>query len=237
MVVNPCRKIIAKGFFPYVYFMISAIRPFILLLFIFSSAAVLAQKPFEEEIIAFRQEDSLRFPGKNKILFLGSSSIRLWADLQNDFPDRPIINRGFGGSTFEDVLLFKDDLLKPYQPRQVVIYCGENDLAGGAEPQKVYDNFRSLFSYIRRLSPKTHVLFISIKPSPSRKHIFEKVKETNSMIRSFLEKQQRAAFVDIFTPMLNPDGTFREELFVEDRLHMNRKGYDIWKKAIKPYLK
>jgi lysophospholipase L1-like esterase len=197
---------------------------------------LVAQKPFEDEINEFKKQDSIQFPGKGKILFVGSSSFRLWKDLQNDFPDHPLINRGFGGSTLHDILVYKEDVIKPYAPKQVVIYCGENDLASGATPQKVFDNFKALFGYIRALSPQTHIAFVSMKPSPSRENILSQVREGNAMIKEYLDKQSRSVYIDIFTPMMSGKNTFRKELFVGDMLHMNRKGYDIWKKAILPHL-
>lgn len=195
------------------------------------------QNPFANEIADFKRQDSIAFPGKGKILFIGSSSFRMWNDLQEDFPERPLINRGFGGSTLDDVLMYKDEIIKPYAPRQVVIYCGENDLANGASPEKVTSNFVTLFNYIRQNFPEASVVFVSIKPSPSRKNILDNVRKANGSIREFIKKQKSAAFVDVFSLMLDKNGNFREELFIEDRLHMNRKGYDIWKKALKPHLK
>jgi lysophospholipase L1-like esterase len=223
------------GLFPYP----KSMRYFILLAtFFFTSVSfVSGQKPFQEEINAFKVQDSLSFPGKGKILFVGSSSFRLWKNLQSDFPDHPLINRGFGGSSFPDVMMYKDEIIKPYAPKQVVVYCGENDLAGGASPEKVLSDFKALFNYVRALSADTHIAFVSIKPSPSREHILGNVKKTNEMIKEFLETQKRAVYVNIFAPMLNPDGSFREELFVQDRLHMNEMGYNIWAAAIKPHLK
>ena len=198
---------------------------------------VTAQHAFQNEIDSFRRADSIAFPGTDKIVFTGSSSFRLWKELQSDFPGHPIINRAFGGSTFDDLLYYRDRIIGPYKPRQVVIYCGENDLAGGASPGKVFENFVEFFRYIRSVSPEAHVLFVSIKPSPSRSQILDKVKEANALIHSFLSGEQRTGYVDIFTPMLDERGNFREELFVQDRLHMNRKGYAIWKAAIEPHLK
>lgn len=212
-------------------------RFLIFIFFAFSIFIASAQKPFADEIAGFRHDDSVSFPGKGKILFVGSSSFRLWKDLQTDFPDLQIINRGFGGSTLDDVLLYKEQIIKPYAPRQVVVYCGENDLANGTSPEKVTANFIELFNYIRGNFPRADVIFVSIKPSPSRKHILDNVRKANGAIRQFLAGQKRATFVDVFSLMLDSNGNFREELFVEDRLHMNRKGYDIWKQALMPHLK
>jgi lysophospholipase L1-like esterase len=215
----------------------SFLRPIIFFLLTVVSITTAAQNQFQKEIDQFKHEDSLSVPGKGKILFVGSSSFRLWKDLQRDFPNHPLINRGFGGSTFTDLLFFKEDIIKPYAPRQVVIYCGENDLAGGATPQKVLSDFKAFFQYIRKHFPKSYIAFVSIKPSPSRKHILNSVRQANKLISDYIASQKRAVYVDIFSPMLDSAGNFREELFVEDRLHMNRQGYDIWKKALQPHLK
>jgi lysophospholipase L1-like esterase len=180
------------------------------LLFVGFVHTLAAQKPFEDEINDFKRQDSIQFPGTGKILFVGSSSFRLWKDIQADFPGHPLINRGFGGSTLHDVLVYKEDLIKPYHPKQVVIYCGENDLASGTPPQKVFENFKTLFAYIRSLSPETHIAFVSIKPSPSRENILSQVKETNSMIRQYLDKQTRSVYIDIFTPMMSGKDKFQK---------------------------
>jgi lysophospholipase L1-like esterase len=203
---------------------------------IFFSFTAIAQVPFADEIAAFKKQDSLSFPGTNKILFVGSSSFRLWRDMQSDFPNHTIINRGFGGATIADVLFHKDHVITPYAPKKVVIYCGENDLAKGTPPDTVVSHFRKLFGHIRQVSPEAPVLFVSIKPSPSRVHLFNEMKKTNEMIQTFLSTQKDAVFIDVFKLMLNKKGQPREELFVNDRLHMNRKGYDIWKKELTPIL-
>jgi lysophospholipase L1-like esterase len=196
-----------------------------------------AQAPFADEIRAFKSRDSVALPAQGQILFAGSSSIRLWKDLAQDFPTQQVLNRGFGGSTFEDVLRYADDIILPYKPRHIVIYCGENDLAKGVAPDVVVEQFKELFARIRTTLPKTTVTYISIKPSPSRIKIIGDVAKTNSMIKAFLSRQKKANFVDVFSLMVDKNGNPREELFVEDRLHMNRKGYDIWKKVLTPIVR
>lgn len=196
-----------------------------------------AQARFADEIRDFQTLDSLNFPGTGKIVFTGSSSFRMWEDMQRDFPDHPLINRGFGGSTLPDLLTYKEILIKPYKPRQVVIYCGENDVASGATPQQVLEDFTKLFRYIREEVPSASIVYVSMKPSPSRSQLIGNIRQGNELIRDFLQKKPNTRFVDVFTPMLDAKGNIRPELFLEDQLHMNRDGYAIWKRAILPYLK
>lgn len=199
---------------------------------------VLAQPAFQNEIQAFKKQDSISPPPKNAILFTGSSSFRKWTDVQTHFPGFTIINRGFGGSVLPDVIRYANDIIIPYRPKQVLIYCGDNDLASSDSitPQIVAARFIQLFNVIRTALPKTRVSFVSIKPSPSRERLMPKMKHANLLIKSFLKKQKNTSYVDVFTPMLLLNGKPKPELFLEDKLHMNEKGYVIWQKAIQPHL-
>ena len=194
--------------------------------------------PFANEIADFKRRDSLQAPAKGSVLFLGSSSFRLWQGIEESFPGVALINRGFGGSSLPDVIAYVDDIVFPYAPKQVVIYCGENDLAGADSitAQTVFERFTHLFRIIRNRLPDAHIAFVSIKPSPSRAHLMPKMVEANSLIRSFLAQEKQTAFVDVYSLMLDKDGKPMEDLFVEDRLHMNPKGYEIWRKALLPVI-
>jgi lysophospholipase L1-like esterase len=196
-------------------------------------------QPFIEEIKAFKKEDSLRFPGSGKILFAGSSSFTKWTDVQNYFPAYPIINRGFGGSSLTDLIYYAEDVIFKYQPKQIVIYCGENDFAGNDSlyPAQVAQRFIELFNLIRARYKKVPIAYISMKPSPARQHLMPKFNVANVMIRSFLNTKKKTAFIDVYHKMLNEDGTPLKDIFVEDNLHMNAKGYAIWQKIIKDFLK
>jgi lysophospholipase L1-like esterase len=196
-------------------------------------------QPFIEEIKAFRQQDSATAPPPKGILFIGSSSFTKWVDIQNYFPDYKIINRGFGGSTLPDVIRYADSIIFPYKPKQIIIYCGDNDLASSltVTADTVFNRFRQLFKLIRNRDKKVHVTFVSIKPSPSRRQLMDSMKKTNMLIRNYLSKQARASFIDVFHPMLDTEGEPIKEIFTEDSLHMNKKGYAIWQKEIKPYLR
>ncbi|KOH44883.1 GDSL-type esterase/lipase family protein [Sunxiuqinia dokdonensis] len=214
-------------------------RLFILIAFIFSNVHINAQSyPFGEQISRFMQQDSIFFPEKGQILFIGSSTFTLWHDVAGYFPGYPIINRGFGGSALPDLIYYANDVILPYQPKQIVIYCGENDFAReeSLSAEVVADRFERLFAEIRAHLPETHVAFVSMKPSPSRVHLMGKFEVANKLIESFLAEKKNTAFIDIYHPMLNEDGTPKQEIFKEDNLHMNQKGYQLWQPIIEPHL-
>jgi len=211
----------------------------LLAVFLFLVGFVKAQNtPFYSEIEHFKKQDSIHFPPKHAILFLGSSSFRKWEDVQKYFPGYTIINRGFGGSTIPDAMRYLNEIVFPYEPKQVVIYEGDNDLASSDKitADSVLNRFEKLFSLIRKHLPNTAIAFVSIKPSPSREKLMPEMQEANSMIKTFLSHQKNAAFIDVYHVMLNKDGTPDKSLFIEDELHMNDKGYHIWQRIIKPYL-
>lgn len=203
------------------------------------SAAVQAQTtPFFNDIQAFKKKDSIQFPPRHSILFIGSSSFTRWTNLQEDFPEYPVLNRGFGGSALPELILYAKDIVLPYHPKQIIIYCGENDLAAAdsVTAVMVLKRFGILFNIIRNYYPNIPIVFISIKPSPSRQRLMPKMAAANKLIKQFLLKKRNTAFVDVYHKMLKPAGAPRDDLFIEDNLHMNKKGYAIWQKAIKPYL-
>jgi lysophospholipase L1-like esterase len=177
-------------------------------------------------------------PPANQILFIGSSSFAMWKDVQNYFPSHPIINRGFGGSSLPDLIRYANHIIFPYQPKQILIYCGENDLAASdtITPSIVLDRFKQLFFLIRSGLPTVPVVYISIKPSPSRQYLMTKMLATNRRIKKYLKKKKRTSFVDVYHKMLDTDDMPLENIFLEDHLHMNATGYAIWQKTIEPYL-
>ena len=195
-------------------------------------------QPFAKEIAAFKKQDSLSFPGTGKILFVGSSSFTLWKDVQQYFPEYPIINRGFGGSSLTDLIRYAPDVIFPYDPRQIVIYCGENDFAGDTSlyPSQVAQRFFDLFNLIRARYKKVPIAYISMKPSPSRQHLMARFNVANVMIKNFLKKKKRTAYIDVYKAMVKENGLPKDEIFLADKLHMNAEGYKIWNKIIEPYL-
>ena len=190
--------------------------------------------PFWNEVQKFKTADSVSFPASNQILLIGSSSFTLWKDIQTYFPDRKILNRAFGGSTLVDVIRYRYEVVYPYQPKQIVIYCGENDFASSdtVTVEMVVNRFTALFNYIRAKYKNVPVAYVSMKPSPSRVRLLEKYKEGNKRIQSFLATKPNTRFVDVYTAMLTPAGEPIPDIFIDDKLHMNAKGYAIWKKIL-----
>ena len=209
------------------------------LFFLLPHAFINAQNPpFFSDIQQFKTQDRHNFPPQHAILFVGSSSFTKWTDMQKYFPGYSIINRGFGGSTIPDAIGYADEIIFPYQPRQVVIYEGDNDLASSdaITADSVLIRFKKLFALIRERLPDASIAFVSIKPSPSREKLMPEMQEANTLIRNFLKQKKNTAFIDVYHRMLNKDGTPNKNIFLEDELHMNAKGYAIWQKAIEPYL-
>lgn len=191
--------------------------------------------PFADEIAFFKQQDSMQPPQANAVLFVGSSSIRLWTTLQQDFAGTTIINRGFGGATIPDVLHYAPEVIYRYKPRKIVFYCGDNDLAASdtLRAEVVTARFIRFFAVVRKTLGPVPFVFISIKPSPSRAHLISKVVAANEQIRQFLASQKKAEYVDVYNAMVDERGIPRGELFGADSLHMNSKGYEIWREKLK----
>jgi lysophospholipase L1-like esterase len=194
--------------------------------------------PFRKEIDAFKKKDSVQMPAPNSILFVGSSSFTKWTDVQDYFPGYPILNRGFGGSSLPDLIRYADEVIYPYQPKQIVIYCGENDIAASdtITAQLVLQRFQLLFGMIRANLGKVPVAFISIKPSPSRWKFEPVIVEANKLIKAFLAKQPKTKFINVHNAMLQKDGSVMEDIFIADKLHMNAEGYKIWQPRIRKAL-
>lgn len=200
--------------------------------------SIAQQPPFWSEISAFSRQDSQLLPGTGMIVFTGSSSIRLWKSLEQDFHGHRVLNRGFGGSTLPDVIRYAREVILKYKPRQVVIYCGENDLAADSSinGKTVLKRFKSLSAIIHDSLPETKILFIALKPSPSRIRLLEEIRDANRRIRRYIKPRKYMDYADVFTPMLGPDGLPPERLFVKDRLHMSPEGYKIWTEVVGPLL-
>ncbi|NDC77202.1 MAG: G-D-S-L family lipolytic protein [Chitinophagia bacterium] len=198
----------------------------------------ISAQPFIKEIEAFRRADSLSRPPEKPILFIGSSSFTKWTSVSTDFPGRRILNRAFGGSSLPHLIQYADDVIFKYDPRQILIYCGENDLTGGPQitADSVLQRFERLMSLIRSRLPRVPVVFLSLKPSPSREALLPVMREANRLIEARIRKMRRTRYLDVHNPMLNADGSMKEDIYVSDRLHMNRKGYEIWMPLIRPLL-
>lgn len=190
---------------------------------------------WEADMQRFEAADAQSPPPRGGVLFIGSSSIRFWDTLAQDFPGVPVINRGFGGSELRDSTWYADRIIVPYAPRQILIYAGDNDLNAGRTPQQLRADFIAFVERVRRDLPKAKIAYISNKPSPSRAQLLPVQRAANTLIAAEA-KRQGVDYIDIFTPMLDASGQPDESLFIEDRLHMNRAGYVIWQRAIAPYL-
>jgi lysophospholipase L1-like esterase len=195
--------------------------------------------PFQAEIDVFIKKDSIAMPAANSILFVGSSSFNYWKDISNYFPGYPIINRGFGGSSLTDIIHFNQETILKYKPKQIYIYCGENDIAASdtITPAIVFERFKTLYTIIRtHLGNKVPIMYVSIKPSVARWSMEEKFVASNSLIRNFINKQKQTQFLDVHSAMLDTNGMVFKDIFIGDKLHMNAKGYAIWQKIIAPTL-
>ncbi|RZL88656.1 MAG: GDSL family lipase [Variovorax sp.] len=202
-----------------------------------SPAYVAAQKRWHGELAAFAQADRERMPGEDGVLFVGSSTIRFWRSLAQDFPQLPVvINRGFGGSTMADCSLFARELVVRYKPRQVLVYAGDNDLAGGQTPLQVLESFARFANAVRAELPNARISFISIKPSPSREKLLPQIREANDIIGAYLNRLPNSEYIDVFTPMLGADGRPRADLFRGDMLHLNDDGYRMWRGVVAGHL-
>lgn len=188
-----------------------------------------------KEIAKFEASDKEQMPPKQAILFAGSSSMVYWKTKQS-FPDLVTINRGFGGSHLSDSIYYAQQCILKYEPSIVLVYAGDNDLAQNIPSAQIKDDFVKLTKLIHAKLPKTGILYIAIKPSPKRWALFKQQQETNQMIADVCNGDVRLRFVDIVKPMLDADGQPRAELFKDDKLHMNEKGYELWTSIIRPLL-
>lgn len=211
---------------------------FTLLLFICYIYMGTAQsKPnFKDDIEAIKTYDKIYETSLAPIVFTGSSSIRKWSNLQVAFGSYNVINRGIGGAVINDITYYLNDLVFVYKPSQIVIYVGENNLPDESEtPQTITDKTIILFNSIRARLPQVPIVYISMKPSPSRDGYQQKCKSANDLINKFISSQEYCTYVDVYTPMLK-DGKSRPELFTNDMLHLNEAGYKLWQQLVEPSL-
>ena len=191
---------------------------------------------WESAIRAFETSDVAARPPGGGIVFIGSSSIRLWTSLATDFPGMPVLNRGFGGSQLPEVTAYVGRIVTPYRPRQVVVYCGGNDISAGRSASDVLADLQALVRAIRVGSPDARIAYISIAPNPARWPQIAIVKAANQAIKEWTATDPRLTYIDVYAAMLGPDGQPKPDIFVADRLHMNAKGYAIWRAVVGPHL-
>ena len=192
---------------------------------------------WDAAIAAFQAQDRSHPPARGAVLFIGSSSIRFWKTLAGDFPEVKTINRGFGGSEIDDATFFADEIVAPYHPRAIVLYAGDNDLADGDSPARVRDDFAAFVRKARSLDPGVPIAFIAIKPSVARKALLAQIRAANSLVRQYAASEPGVTWLDVFTPMLGPDGQPQAKWFIADGLHMNREGYALWTGIVRQWLK
>jgi len=185
-------------------------------------------------------ENFLRWDQKNTyvengILFLGSSSIRKWPT-SNYFDYLPIINRGFGGSHISDVNYYFKSIASIYKPRTIVLYAGDNDIAGKKTPEQVLEDYIDFIILVREHLPQTKIIYLPIKPSPSRWSMWNDMRQANRLIKMYTDSDNMQYYADTATPMLDSQGKPLGDLFVDDSLHLSKKGYDLWSEILKPIL-
>lgn len=196
-----------------------------------------ATRRWQTELEAFARSDLFWPPAAGGVLFVGSSSIRMWPDLEQAFPDVPgLIQRGFGGSRLVDCADLVPVLVLPYRPRLVVLYAGENDLLEGSSAHELFRQFLRFAEQVRAALPDTRIAYISIKPSPSRMAWQGVAREANRMIQEHASLVQGLDFIDVFFPMLDAAGAPRSELFLPDQLHLSAEGYALWRSLVSPHL-
>ena len=214
--------------------------PISLSLALLTVATALAQNKtnaFEKDILAFEASDKTNPPPKKAMLFIGSSSIRMWKSLAQDFPEHRVISRGFGGSQIADSVYYAERIIIPYEPRVIVFYAGGNDINAGKSAEIVFDDFKHFVSKVREKLPTTHIAYISIAPNPARWAQIDRIREANRLIRDYTAHETRLSFIDMHPHMLGDDGQPKPDIYLADKLHMNEKGYAIWKRVVSEHLK
>lgn len=212
-----------------------AVQSILIVLVSFSASAQTKSTKWEKEIAAFEAKDKTNAPPKHAIEFIGSSTIRLW-NVKRDFPGKQVFNRGFGGSQIDEANAVADRIIFPYGPRLIVFYSGDNDLASGKSPERVFADFEKFVKNIHGHLPDTVIDCISIKPCPSRWKQHEKVQAVNAQIKALAEKDSKLRFIDVYPLMLGEDGKPKRDLFLPDGLHPSIKCYKLWARQLAPAL-
>ena len=192
---------------------------------------------WRESLDVFAAFDREHVPTPGGVVFVGSSSIRLWGDLEREFGTTGIVKRGFGGSRMSDCARYVAQLVLPYKPRIVVVYAGDNDLAEGGTPAGVLASYQDFVAKVHAALPATRIAYVSIKPSPSREALMPAAIQANEMIEHYSKSDPKLDYIDIYTKMLDDKGRPRADLFLPDALHLNATGYAIWKASIADHLR
>ena len=227
-IANPSTRTTAAGI------LVCSLLPWC---FNLTHAADTSHARWEPEILAFEATDKTNPPASHAVLFIGSSSIRYWTNIESAFPGHQVFRRGFGGSELSDAVAFADRILVKYRPHMVLVYAGDNDIANGKSPQCVLAEFKTFARKIHAALPGTVIGYIAIKPSLARRTLIERMKNANELIRNYIrQNSQNMVFVDVFNPMLDSAGAPQPGLFAPDGLHLNEKGYKLWASMIMPVL-
>jgi lysophospholipase L1-like esterase len=192
--------------------------------------------PFESEVNALDARLSQSPITSSPIIFYGSSSIRLWKSLQQDFSGYAVLNCGFGGSRLTDCVRYANRLVIPRKPSAIVIYAGDNDLAIGTPPEKVFQSFKQLFAIFRSYSASIPIAFVSVKPAPARLMFLDNILRFNQLVEAFLKTQPDTEYIDVCSDMLGHDRKPIQSLFVSDHVHLSPAGYEILRKEIGEFL-
>jgi lysophospholipase L1-like esterase len=211
---------------------------FILLFLLATSGKAISQEiPFQNEVKSLTEQINRAGWEPNSFVFTGSSSVRFWKYLQEEFPAIPIINTGFGGSQASDLLIHLDELVIRYNPEKVFIYEGDNDLNAGKEVSQIMEDIDLLVTRIHQQLPEANIVLISTKPSPSRWQLKTSYKVLNDLMRQYATTHDQVNFMNIWDVMLDRTGKPISDIFIADSLHMNEKGYAIWNKSVIPFMK
>ncbi|MFC0181072.1 SGNH/GDSL hydrolase family protein [Pseudarcicella hirudinis] len=211
-------------------------KKLLIICFLLSARFGFAQHAFENEIQTFEKQDADVKPAKGTTLFVGSSSFRLWVTFTNDMKGFQAINRGFGGSQMSDVLYFFDRVVKPYQPKWIFLYEGDNDINSGENPEAIYAEFQEFVSKVKRELPGTRIAFVGLRPSLARLQNMDKQKQLNSLVKSYCSQTEGMYFIDTFSPFFDEKNELLKDIFVADNLHLNTKGYQIWTNTITHFM-
>ena len=200
------------------------------------AACSMASERWEPTIKKFEAEDIVNPPPKGATLFIGSSSFTLWASMEEDFSPHIVINRGFGGAQTTDVVTYMDRIVLPYAPANIVFYCGGNDLSAGASASNLMDELEAFARRVHAELPDTDIYVLSVKPSPRRMNLWKNMQTVNAARQRFAENTNHVYYVDVSKGMFDNKGSLREDIFLEDRVHMNKSGYKIWINILKSHL-
>ncbi|WP_422860466.1 GDSL-type esterase/lipase family protein [Flagellimonas sp. S174] len=211
--------------------------PFLVVLFLCSGTSYgQSSLPFYGEVKEIQERmDTIWDRSKPSILFTGSSSVRLWKDLQERFPENQVLNTGFGGSQTSDLANFLNELILDYNPSKVFIYEGDNDIFAKKRPKKIIGTFIVVLDTLQQQKPNLEIVLISAKPSISRWKFRSRYRRLNRKLKALASERSRISYADVWSVMLDRR-KLKKDLFIEDGLHMNSKGYDLWEEALKDFV-